>query len=661
MWPDANIGIAAGNGLLIVDFDRLAGSQSLQRLVLMGSSLPRTPIARTKKGIHIYYAVPAVAPVRGGGQLRNHVGVFPGVEYRTDGGYVVAPPSIHEDRDGTVYQWLVGYGPDTPLAAAPPLLLLPRVQLKLLAKSIEKLDVEKEGRNAVGHWLACQLRDLQVAQVDAEEVMGYYCQAANITVAGADHLYELDEALNTVRSTYSTPPRKPAGHVDDQQDIPFTDIGNAERLISWWGHDLRYTKGMGWLKWDSTHWTDGEAQSQELAKETAKGILKWGLSLGNEEARKAGLSWGIKSSDVRRIKGMLTLASSDPRVHRTDDTFDNDDWTLNVSNGTVDLRTGRMRPHSREDHITKMIPVRFDDSMDCPLWKSFLLSIMAGNENLVHYIKLIAGYCLTPSVDEQCLFFLHGQGSNGKSTMVEVFTRMLGLYAYRVSSEILMAGRMMNPEAPSPVIASMKGSRLVVTSELEDGLRWSESRVKDLTGKDTLSGRHLNKEPINFMPTHKLLVFGNHKPVVRGATEGIWRRIRLIPFNVTFGEKDKDLKLLDKLSMELPGILNWALEGSIEWQKDGLPIPIEVKVATQSYRDDMDLIQQFIDELCILDSKASTPFSSLHRAYEGWCLSRGEKPISSTRFGDTLTHKGFPSEKRGGTMYRSGISLLGEF
>jgi len=668
MWPEANIGIATGQGVLVVDFDGLDGSNSLRTYVLMGGSvhsLPNTPIARTKKGIHIYYDVPVAQPVRGEAAtqgLRNYVRILPGVEYRTDGGYVVAPPSIHEDLDGTSYQWLAGHGPSTPRAPAPPLLLLPKLHIKLLVKGVTKLVDDKEGRNAAGHWLACQLRDLRVAQPDAEVVMGYYQQIANFVVAGADHTYTLDEALNTTRSTYSTPARKPAGHVDDQQDIPFTDIGNSERLIQWWGHDLRCTKGLGWLRWETTNWVDGEAQAQELAKETAKGVIKWALGIEHEEARKAALSWGIKSSDVKRVKGMLTLASSDPRVHRQDKIFDSDEWLLNLTNGTIDLRTGALRPHSREDHITKVVDIRFNPDATCPLWESFLTRIMAGNKDLVHYIQLIIGYCLTPSVDEQCLFFLHGQGSNGKSTLAEVVTKLLGSYAYRVNSEILMAGRMMNPEAPSPVIASMKGARVVITSELEDGLRWSESRVKDLTGKDTLSGRHLNKEPINFVPTHKLIVYGNHKPVVRGSTEGIWRRIRLIPFSVTFADDDpeKDPKLLEKMVEELPGILNWAIKGCLEWQQNGLPMPVEVKKATQGYRDDMDLVQQFLDELCVPDKDVTTPFSMLYLAYEGWCLSRGEKPTSSVRFGDSLTHKGYVSLKRGGAMYRQGLSILGE-
>jgi putative DNA primase/helicase len=656
VWPDANVGIACGQGILVTDYDRLEGSTSLFRYVLMGGwakALPLTPIARTKKGIHIYYRVPV------GAKLGNYVGAFPGVEYRTDGGYVVAPYSVHEDNDGTVYSWLEGRGPTTPLADAPPILLLPRVQLKWLVKAVDRI-VEGEGRNAAGHWLACQLRDTSVPAPEAQRLFGYFVQVANVVTPRADHAYTTEEALNTLQSTYATKPRPAAGYVDDQQLMPFTDIGNSERLIQWWGQDIRYTPGLGWLRWAETHWEEGPAAVQENAKATASGILKWALALENEEARKAAIAWGLKSSASQRVAAMMSLASSDPRVYRKDSDMDPDAWLFNVSNGTLDLRTGLLRPHRREDNILKHVPIAYDKDAKCPLWLKFLGQITEGDEELEKLLKYAAGYFMTPSVDEQCLFFLYGMGSNGKSTFVEVMTMLLGSYSYRVSSELLMAGRMANPEAPSPVIASMKGIRLVVTSELEEGQRWSESKVKDLTGKDTLSGRHLNKEPINFFPTHKLVVFGNHKPVVRSATRGIWRRMRTIPFNHTFTEDEIIPDFIQLLQQEMSGILNWALEGCLLWQQDGLPMPAAVREATESYRDDMDLIQQFIDEVCDTSNKeAQTLFARLHQAYEQWCQSRGERPLSSVRFGEAITQKGYAGFKRSGSMWRKGIDVIG--
>lgn len=654
IWPDANVGIACGRGLLVGDFDGDKGATSLYRYVLKGrsfSSLPKTPIVRTKKGIHIYYEMPQ------GVSSRNYVGILPGVEFRTDGGYVIAPPSKHEDGDAQ-YLWIKDHGPSVPVAPAPSLFLLPKVQIKLLAEAVRKAAEAGEGRNSMGHWLACQLRDLQIPQVEAESLMERYCSIVNMASRN-DHPYTIDEALNTTRSTYSTPARKPAGHQDDLQDIPYTDIGNAERLIERSGADLRFTNGGGWMMWTGSHWRDGEAYVQECAKQTARDIIKWALTLPNEEARKAALAWGLRSSDVKRVKGMITLAGSDPRVHRQDNQFDSDEWLLNLANGTLDLRTGLVRQHSREDCITKVVPISYDPDAKAPLWEAFLSRIMGGNESLIRFLQKAVGYTMTPSTGEQCLFFLYGTGRNGKTTFVEVVARLLGTYSFKINSELLMAGRLLNPEAPSPVIASMKGTRFVFASELEEGQRWAESKVKDLTGSDTLTGRHLNKEPTVFRPTHKLWIYGNHRPIVRGSTEGIWRRMRLVPFEVTIPEDEDDHDLATKLVAELPGILVWALRGCIEWQKEGLGSPVQVKAAITEYREDMDLVQQFIDEVCVRDEEARILFASLFRAYEAWCQMRGERAMTSTRFGESLTQKGFQGVKKSGSMFRLGITLIG--
>jgi putative DNA primase/helicase len=265
--------------------------------------------------------------------------------------------------------------------------------------------------------------------------------------------------------------------------------------------------------------------------------------------------------------------------------LDQDPWLFNVENGTIDLKTGELRPHERGALITKLAPVQYDREAECPTWWKFLMRIFNGNLALIEFLQKAVGYALTGSTREQCLFFLHGLGANGKSTLLEIIHTLLGDYAHRTSSETFLIKK--SGGIPNDV-AALRGARLVGAVEVESGRRLAEVLIKEMTGGDRISARFLHAEWFDFKPEFKIFLAANHKPVIRGTDHAIWRRIHLIPFNVQIPKPEQDRDLPEKLKAELPGILNWALEGCQMWQLYGLEPPAEVQAATQDYREEMD-------------------------------------------------------------------------
>lgn len=435
---------------------------------------------------------------------------------------------------------------------------------------------------------------------------------------------------------------------------PLTDLGNAERLIARYGQDLRYCYEMDtWFVWTGTRWVEDRATAERKAKDAVRAIPEEtalvdglpGLGADEKDALKDQIETHARQSESRtRLYAMLDLAQSEEgvRIHASD--LDHDHWLFNVQNGTVDLRTGKLRPHDRADLITRIAGVTHDGEATAPLWKRFVSDVMAGDNEMVRYLQRVVGYCLTGEVSEQCLFFLWGTGSNGKSTFTELVMALLGSLAHKSETSIFTTSRGSNDGGrATPELSRLRGRRLVVTSELDVGKRVDEARVKDLTGKDTIVARGLFQDFIEFQPTHKLFVFGNHKPTVKGTDHGIWRRIRLIPFTVQFNDTmpNFDPDLDKKMLRELPGILNWAIAGCLQWQEQGLGIPDSVRKATDAYRTDMDVIGQFLNDRCVQLECATVRASELYNAYCDWAKENGEREVSQKALGMILQERGF--------------------
>ena len=435
-----------------------------------------------------------------------------------------------------------------------------------------------------------------------------------------------------------------------------TELGNAERFVSRHGQDLRYCHVWGkWLVWDGQRWqVDATAEVMRRAKETVRAMYGEANQEDNAKRRSEIAGWALKCECEARIKSMVSLARAEPDIPVLPDELDTDRWLFNVLNGTIDLKTGELRPHHREDLITKLAPVQYNPDATCPRWLAFLDQIMNGREDLIRFLQRAVGYSLTGDTSEQAMYILHGLGANGKTTLVTVVRTTLGDYAKTTRTETLLIRR--EDSIPND-IARLQGARMVTAVEAEAGRRLAESLVKQLTGGDPVTARFLHAEWFEFVPTFKLWLTTNHRPRIVGTDDAIWRRIRLIPFSVTIPEKKRDPHLAEALCEESSGILAWAVRGCLEWQREGLGLPDEVKAATAAYRDDMDVLGGFLDECCVLSAAAETPSRDLRAAYVKWCEANGENPLSQRVFAGVLKERGLESRKSHGAKVWEGIQF----
>src|SRR3984893_11101710 len=357
-----------------------------------------------------------------------------------------------------------------------------------------------------------------------------------------------------------------------------TDVANAEKLVSLFGTELRYVREWGkWLAWDGRRWVEDEKSTRvhrtgvetvrammgEAAAEleAAKGLADdedgGGIKADALKKAKTAISWAKESQSAARIRAMIDTARSDSGVVVSHKELDADPWKLNVRNGTIQLKSGKLLKPARHDLITMLAPVDYTPNAKAPTWEKFLhhVSPSAAKRG---FIQRTIGYALTGSIDEHVLIFHYGDGARGKSTFLNVVYEMLGEYAAKAPRKLLFTSR---GERHPTELATLYGARFVTCAEVEEGKTFDEALVKDLTGGDPISCRRMHEDFWQFMPTHKFFLAGNYKPNVRGQDEGIWRRIRLVPWTVEIPKSKRDKKLTAKLRKELSGILAWAVRG----------------------------------------------------------------------------------------------------
>lgn len=460
--------------------------------------------------------------------------------------------------------------------------------------------------------------------------------------------------------------------------LPYSDYTNACALVRAHGQDLRYCHPWHvWLTWTGSHWhPDETGVLMRNAKATIKRMAQRAPDL-DDIALKALLAHVKSSLSTAKLKAMIESAESEPAIPVLPDALDAERWLLNCPNGTLDLRTGTLRPHDRADLLTKSLAVAYDPHARCPTWDAFLWRILGGTvtpdspddgaavfeartaaddraTRLMGFLQRAIGYSLTGETREQCLFVLHGSGANGKSTFLDVLQTLLGDYAQSTPSASLLA-KDRHDGIPND-IARLRGARLVTAVEIGEGKRLNEELIKRLTGQDLMTARFLHAEFFDFKPEFKLFIACNHLPTIRGTDHAIWRRVKLLPFTVTIPDEQQDKELPAKLHAEVPGILAWAVHGCLDWQNGGLRTPPEVIAATAGYRASMDVIGRFIDECCLVSPSVQVKASELYDIFKKWCEACNEYAGSLTVFGDRLGEKGF-GKRKSNVVWYLGIGL----
>ena len=441
----------------------------------------------------------------------------------------------------------------------------------------------------------------------------------------------------------------------EYDDFICTDLGNSRGFIKDYGWHLLYcTVWNMWLAWQETHWRRDENQIvNSLAKEFVKSLYNSAFLLQDKKLSQH----AFRSASRSKIEAMISLARSEPGVPALPEFFDKNKYLLNLKNGTFDLKENKLKAHHHDDFITKLAAIEYDQNAECPKWLKFLNRIMNGDESLIVFLQCAVGYALTGDTSEQVLFILYGTGNNGKSTFIETVAALLGDYAVNTPTETLLIKR--DSGIPNDV-ARLSGARLVYAIEAEANRRLAESLVKQMTGGDTISARFLHQEFFQFVPEFKIFLATNHRPVVYGQDHAIWRRIKMIPFEVEIPEPERDRHLKEKLREELPGILNWALEGCADWIRNGLSFPEKVQQTTQEYKTKMDILGDFLSEWCDVDVPDQEQSSILYRGYRSWCEENGEKKsFSQTKFSLLLEERGFQKEKTRNGAFWLGIRLKG--
>jgi putative DNA primase/helicase len=421
---------------------------------------------------------------------------------------------------------------------------------------------------------------------------------------------------------------------DDDVAPAFSEEALALDFAKRYAHELRHVAAWGkWFYWDGTCWRIDETRkvfslARALCRETAAAINK-----PNERRR-------VASAKTRAA--VVSLAGEDRRLAAAINQWDADPWLLNTPGGVVDLRTGGVRAHRCEDYMTKI--TAFAPGSACPKWKEFIAKVTGGDEKLAAYLARICGYALTGSIGEHALFFLFGLGQNGKSVFLIVISGVVGDY-YR-PAPIEMFSESQTDRHPTE-LAMLMGARLVTAVEPEEGRRWSETRIKQLTGGDKIPARFMRQDFFEYTPQFKLFIAGNHKPGLRSVDKAIARRMNIIPFAVTIpdAEKIKDLAEI-LLKDEGPGILQWMIKGCLDWQKNGLAPPDAVTVATKKYLADQNVLLTWLNERCVRDPQATTPSSLLYADWKGWAEQRNEFVGSNKSFTQRMEALGLEGVKR---------------
>lgn len=452
------------------------------------------------------------------------------------------------------------------------------------------------------------------------------------------------------------PEQEAAEEADASEGFRCTDLGNAERMALVGRDTLRYEHvSRSWYAWDGHRWErDATLAAESLAHRVTRAIYAEAAAEADDARRDRLGKHAVASEAWHRQRAMVEACRHLLAVKP--DAWDADPMTFNCRNGTLDLENARLRDPNPADHLTKISPVAFDPDAEAPIFERFLREVVPDSE-VRGFLRRSAGLALTGDASEHHFWFLFGPGRNGKSTLTNLLLHVLGDYGMTAAEHLLERG----PDRHPTELAALRGARLAVSHETQEGRRLDETRVKKLTGGDPIPARFMRGDYFQFDPTHKLWLHGNHKPVISGTDEAIWSRPLLVDFAVIIPPEERDTHLSEKLEAEASGVLNWALLGCLEWQKAGLCPPASVRSAIASYRLEEDRIGAFLAERTVEEPGGREGATALFGAYQDWCKREGEEPVSGTKFGRSLNERGIAKGKdtRGkrNSVVRIGIRL----
>ncbi len=646
--PVYNVAVSPGlSDLVVIDIDGPTGEATLAALEAEHGPLPATLTDRSGRadgGRHLWFTAPS-------GEVLASNKLGPGIDTRAGSGYAITAPSTH--KSGNAYAW----GNWTTKAAA-----LPRwVQAKLTPKVQNPVDVDGEPLpDPHPAWL---VRRLAEVPVDGTRHQRHYALVAKAVEMGFTNGQTVTAASLHRPSVDKFGPRLQAetlrvlakvAHLRldvedvselDQGEYLGTDVGNAQRLVDTYGTRFRWCADWGtWMAWNGRLWArDSGGAIVEAAKAITVTLLEEAVTVADSDERKKAVRWAMTSASSQRIDAMIKLARSAPGIPVAADDFDADPMILNVGNGRLDLRTGQLMGHDPAKLCTKIAGANYIPNAPAPVWEAFLHQVLPDDE-VREFVARAAGYSLTGLVTEQKMLIPTGTGANGKSTLLEALLAVWGHYGRQADPGLLLARSDDHPTG----VARLQGARFVISSESDEGAKLAEATVKRLTGGDKMIGRYMRQDFFEFTPSHKLWMQSNHKPKVTGTDHAIWRRLRLVPFDVTVADEDQDRQLPDKLRGEADGIMAWAVAGCLRWQTGGLTEPLAVTLATDAYRASQDTLGEFLAEACTFtDTTAHTSAKDLYSAYTQWCDDAGERPKSQRALGQHLSERGLDRVRLG--------------
>ncbi len=494
---------------------------------------------------------------------------------------------------------------------------------------------------------------------DFDGISGIVARIASASAASADSTKASINSTNPSTTPPSTPPKRQQPPANTKR-FAKTDTGNAERLAYYFGQRFRYVEEWDeFLVWRSTHWQRDpqHVRVEALTKEVIAKIRDEARGFGSTTSEGRSLyAWSLESQKRAKRQAMAALSRSELGVAVSHEKLDANAWLLNVKNGVLDLRSGDLSPHRPTDLITRVADVRFDKKAKAVSWMKFLERVLPDEETR-SFLQRFIGYSLTGDVGERVFVVCYGGGRNGKSVLLRIIQAMLGKYSTTCAPGLLMARK---DEAHPADVADLFGARLAVASEVKKGRTFDEEKVKRITGNDMLKARRMRENFWEFLPTHKIILATNHKPRVADATDSFWDRIALIKFDVRITDGEIDRSLAESIiKTELAGVLAWAVEGCLAWQRDGLRLPQAIVDATKEYREAEDVVGAFVNECCALVSGTFTTTAMLMAAAQKWCAANERFVFSKKDLAEWLSQHECASgkNKEGTARGWSGIRL----